>query len=339
MAAPVLSYEDLMRDISQKRFQPIYLLMGNENYYIDRLTDAIVENALNEDERAFNLISYYGMDTDLGTVINSAKSYPMGAEHSVVLLREAQHIKSLDDLSFYLQNLQPTTILVITYKNGTVDRRKKWVTLAQQKGVVFESKKPADYQLAGLVQNYVNQKGFSIDTKSSSIIADSIGTDLGRLYGELDKLMLSMNSDQKIITPQLVEQNIGISKDFNYFELQNALVEKNSFKAQQIANYFDRNQKANPIQVVLPMLFRFFSNAMIAYYSPDRSDRGLAQFLGIQEWQAKRNIVPVLKNYSAKKVLQILDEIRATDEKSKGINGSKTPSGDLLKELIFFILH
>ena len=311
------SYEDIMRDISQKRFRPVYLLMGAENYYIDRIVEAIVDNALSEDERAFNLTTFYGMDTDMGSVINSAKSYPMGAARSVVLLKEAQLLKNLDDLSFYLQHPQPTTILVITYKNGVVDRRKKYVSAIQSQGILFESKKPSESQLYGCVTAYVARHGCTIDKKSASIIADSVGTDLSRLYGELDKLMIVLPQGRTEITPQMVEDNIGISKDYNYFELQ----------------------KANPIQVVLPMLFRFFSNAMMAYYSPDKSERGLAAFLSMKEWQVQRNVLPVLRNYSARKVLMILDEIRETDRKSKGMYGSKVSSGDLLRTLIFYILH
>ena len=314
------SYEDIMRDISQKRFRPVYLLMGAENYYIDRIVEAIVDNALSEDERAFNLTTFYGMDTDMGSVINSAKSYPMGAARSVVLLKEAQLLKNLDDLSFYLQHPQPTTILVITYKNGVVDRRKKYVSAIQSQGILFESKKPSESQLYGCVTAYVARHGCTIDKKSASIIADSVGTDLSRLYGELDKLMIALPQGRTEITPQMVEDNIGISKDYN-------------------AAYFDKNQKANPIQVVLPMLFRFFSNAMMAYYSPDKSERGLAAFLSMKEWQVQRNVLPVLRNYSARKVLMILDEIRETDRKSKGMYGSKVSSGDLLRTLIFYILH
>lgn len=338
-ASQTIGYEDLMRDIKQKVFKPVYLLMGSENYYIDQLCDAIINNVLTEDEKAFNLSSYYGMDAEIGNVINSARSYPMGAQYSVVVLREAQHMKNLENLSYYFQNPQPTTILIITYKNGVVDRRKKFVVAIQQQGVVFEAVKPKESLLPGMVINYLAQKGFSVDHKSASIIADSIGTDLSRLYGELDKLMIAMPEGQMVITPQIVESNIGISKDFNYFELQDALIRKDAFKAQQIAKYFDDNQKANPIQVVLPMLSRFFSVAMQAYYAPDQSERGLAQFLGMQDWQVRRNVIPVLQKYSGKKVLQILNEIRVVDGKSKGVEGSKVPSGDLLKELICFILH
>jgi DNA polymerase-3 subunit delta len=339
VAHPVVSYESLMRDIAHKQFKPVYLLMGEENYYIDRIAEAIINNALTEEERGFNLITYYGLDAELGSVINSAKSYPMGAEHTVVFLREAQYLKNLDDLTYYFQNLQLSTILLITYKNGTVDRRKKLVSLIESQGALFVSERPKESELPRLVSGYVSKHGFMIDQKSAQIISDSVGSDISRLYGELDKLMTAMPASNKNITPQIVQDQIGISKDFNYFELQNALITKNVFKANQIANYFDKNQKQNPLQVLLPMLSRFFASLMVAYYSPDRSERGIANYLGMADWQVRRNIFPAFQNYSAVKVLHILDEIRATDEKLKGLAGTKIPTGDLLKQLIYFILH
>lgn len=338
-ARPVISYENLMRDIAHKNFKPVYLLMGEESYYIDRVAEAIIQNALTEEERGFNLMTFYGLDADLGSVINSAKSYPMGALRSVVFLREAQYLKNLDDLTYYLQHPQLSTILILTYKNGTIDRRKKLVSLIESQGVLFESNKPKENELPRLVSGYVTQHGFSIDQKSAQVISDSIGADMSRLYGELDKLMTSMPENKKNITPEIVQDQIGISKDFNYFELQNALIAKDVFKANQIANYFDKNQKQNPLQVLLPMLSRFFASLMVAYYSPDRSERGIATYMGMADWQVRRNIFPAFQNYSAVKVLHILDEIRSTDEKLKGIGGTKIPTGDLLKQLIYFILH
>jgi len=338
-ARSVLSYENLMRDIARKHFSPVYLLMGEEHYYIDRIAEAIIQNALTEEERGFNLSTFYGLDADLGSVINSAKSYPMGASHSVVFLREAQYLKNLDDLTYYLQHPQLSTILIITYKNGMMDRRKKLISLIESQGVLFESNKPKENELPRLVCEYVIQRGFNIDQKSAQIISDSVGTDLSRMYGELDKLMTSMPENKKNITPQIVQDQIGISKDFNYFELQNALIVKDIFKANQIANYFDKNQKQNPLQVLLPMLSRFFASLMVAYYSPDRSERGIANYMGITDWQVRRNIFPAFQNYSAVKVLHILDEIRSTDEKLKGVGGTKISTGDLLKQLIYFILH
>ena len=332
------TYEDIMRDIAQKQFKPVYLLMGAEGYYIDRIVDAIENTALTEDEKAFNLYTFYGMDTDIGTVINSARSYPMGAQYSVVELREAQQMKNLDELSAYMQNPQPTTILVITYKNGTVDKRKKFVSAISTVGVLYETPKVYENKLPVLVMNYVKEHGYSIDIRSATIVSESIGADLSRLYGELDKLFVAMPKGSQL-TAEAVEAHIGISKDFNYFQLQDALIAKDVLKANRIIKYFDKNQKAVPIQMLLPSLFRFFSSLMVAHYSADKSDRGLSQVLGMADWQVRNNVLPALKVYNARKVLQILDEIRIADEKSKGMNGSKVPSGDLLKQLVYVILH
>ena len=337
-AKKVWTYEDIMRDIAQKQFKPVYLLMGAEGYYIDRIVDAIENTALTEDEKAFNLYTFYGMDTDIGTVINSARSYPMGAQYSVVELREAQQMKNLDELSAYMQNPQPTTILVITYKNGTVDKRKKFVSAISTAGVLYETPKVYENKLPVLVMNYVKEHGYSIDIRSATIVSESIGADLSRLYGELDKLFVAMPKGSQL-TAEAVEAHIGISKDFNYFQLHDALIAKDVLKANRIIKYFDKNQKAVPIQMLLPSLFRFFSSLMVAHYSADKSDRGLSQVLGMADWQVRNNVLPALKVYNARKVLQILDEIRIADEKSKGMNGSKVPSGDLLKQLVYVILH
>ena len=206
-------------------------------------------------------------------------------------------------------------------------------------GVVFESQKVKESQLSGIIATFFRQKGYTADVKSVSLIADSIGSDLTRLYGEMTKLVNSLTPEVKVITPELVEQHIGISKDFNIYEFQNALIARDSFKAFQIAKYFDDNPKQNPIQAVLPSLFRLFSQRMIAYYSPGKDKNSVAQYLGIQPWQVERNIFPAMRNYSAAKVLSILSVIRDTDEKSKGFGGSKVANGDLLKQLVFFILH
>ena len=212
------TYEEIMRDIVQKHFRPVYLLMGTESYYIDRIVEAIEKNALTPDDRDFNLQTFYGMEADIGAVINSAKSYPMGTAYNVVELRESQHMDSLDDLAFYLQNPQPTTILVITYKNGVLDRRKKIVTTIASCGILYNSPKIKDSQLPSLVISYARENGYVVNQKTATVISDSIGSDLNRLYGELDKLFVSMSTgNSRHITPEVVENNIGISKEFNYF--------------------------------------------------------------------------------------------------------------------------
>ena len=336
--AKEITFEDILKDINARNFKPVYLLMGEEPYFIDRLLDAIVSNALPMEERDFCLTTFYGADTTANAVINTARSFPMGSR-MVVVVKNANELKDIEELSVYLQNPQPTTVLVLVNKNGNFDRRKKFVSRASSIGVVFESQKVKESQLSGIIATFFRQKGYTADVKSVSLIADSIGSDLTRLYGEMTKLVNSLTPEVKVITPELVEQHIGISKDFNIYEFQNALIAKDSFKAFQIAKYFDDNPKQNPIQAVLPSLFRLFSQLMIAYYSPGKDKNSVAQYLGIQPWQVERNIFPAMRNYSAAKVLSILSVIRDTDEKSKGFGGSKVANGDLLKQLVFFILH
>ena len=336
--AKEITFEDILKDINARNFKPVYLLMGEEPYFIDRLLDAIVSNALPMEERDFCLTTFYGADTTANAVINTARSFPMGSR-MVVVVKNANELKDIEELSVYLQNPQPTTVLVLVNKNGNFDRRKKFVSRASSIGVVFESQKVKESQLSGIIATFFRQKGFTADVKSVSLIADSIGSDLTRLYGEMTKLVNSLTPEVKVITPELVEQHIGISKDFNIYEFQNALIARDSFKAFQIAKYFDDNPKQNPIQAVLPSLFRLFSQLMIAYYSPGKDKNSVAQYLGIQPWQVERNIFPAMRNYSAAKVLSILSVIRDTDEKSKGFGGSKVANGDLLKQLVFFILH
>ena len=336
--AKEITFEDILKDINARNFKPVYLLMGEEPYFIDRLLDAIVSNALPMEERDFCLTTFYGADTTANAVINTARSFPMGSR-MVVVVKNANELKDIEELSVYLQNPQPTTVLVLVNKNGNFDRRKKFVSRASSIGVVFESQKVKESQLSGIIATFFRQKGFTADVKSVSLIADSIGSDLTRLYGEMTKLVNSLTPEVKVITPELVEQHIGISKDFNIYEFQNALIARDSFKAFQIAKYFDDNPKQNPIQAVLPSLFRLFSQLMIAYYSPGKDKNSVAQYLGIQPWQVERNIFPAMRNYSAAKVLSILSVRRDTDEKSKGFGGSKVANGDLLKQLVFFILH
>lgn len=336
--AKEITFEDILKDINARNFKPVYLLMGEEPYFIDRLLDAIVSNALPMEERDFCLTTFYGADTTANAVINTARSFPMGSR-MVVVVKNANELKDIEELSVYLQNPQPTTVLVLVNKNGNFDRRKKFVSRASSIGVVFESQKVRESQLSGIIATFFRQKGYTADVKSVSLIADSIGSDLTRLYGEMTKLVNSLTPEVKVVTPELVEQHIGISKDFNIYEFQNALIARDSFKAFQIAKYFDDNPKQNPIQAVLPSLFRLFSQLMIAYYSPGKDKNSVAQYLGIQPWQVERNIFPAMRNYSAAKVLSILSVIRDTDEKSKGFGGSKVANGDLLKQLVFFILH
>lgn len=282
------TYEEIARNLKNKIYSPVYFLMGEEDYYIDRISDYIMDTVLTETEKEFNLTLLYGSDTDIVSIINAARRYPMMSKYQVVIVREAQNLKNLDELIHYLQKPMSSTILVMCYKHGTLDRRKKITAELEKAGVLFESKKLKDTQLPGFISSYLKRKQVEIEPKASEMMAEFVGTDLNRMAGELEKLIITLPAGQKRITAEQIERNIGISKDYNNFELRNALIEKDVFKANQIVKYFEDNPKNNPLQVTLAILFNFFSNLMLAYYAPDKSDQGIASQLGLRSpWQAK----------------------------------------------------
>ena len=334
------TFQDIMKDLKARRFSPIYILMGEEAYYIDQITNYIAENVLTPAEQDFNLNICFGADVSAVQVTDMAKRFPMMAEYQVVIVKEAQNIHSLDALEKYLKNPAKTTILVWCYKNGKIDARKKVISLAEAHGVVFESKKLKEYQLAGFMQNYLAAKKITIESKATQMMADHIGADLSRLTSELDKVALSLSENDKRITPDIVEKEVGVSKNFNTFELRDAIVNRNVFKANQIVNYFVSNPKAGSLYSFLPLLFSYFQNLMIVFYSPNnKSESDIAQILGLKNnWGAKEYIIG-MRNYSARKTMDIIAKIREVDAKSKGLNNVSTGAGDLMKEVIFFILH
>ena len=334
------TFQDIMKDLKARRFSPIYILMGEEAYYIDQITNYIAENVLTPAEQDFNLNICFGADVSAVQVTDMAKRFPMMAEYQVVIVKEAQNIHSLDALEKYLKNPAKTTILVWCHKNGKIDARKKVISLAEAHGVVFESKKLKEYQLAGFMQNYLAAKKITIEPKATQMMADHIGSDLSRLTSELDKVALSLSENDKRITPDIVEKEVGVSKNFNTFELRDAIVNRNVFNANQIVNYFTRNPKAGSLYSFLPLLFSYFQNLMIVFYSPNnKSESDIAQILGLKNnWGAKEYIIG-MRNYSARKTMDIIAKIREVDAKSKGLNNVSTGAGDLMKEVIFFILH
>ena len=333
------TYEEIARNLKNKIYSPVYFLMGEEDYYIDRISDYIMDTVLTETEKEFNLTLLYGSDTDIVSIINAARRYPMMSNYQVVIVREAQNLKNLDELIHYLQKPMSSTILVMCYKHGTLDRRKKITAELEKAGVLFESKKLKDTQLPGFISSYLKRKQVEIEPKASEMMAEFVGTDLNRMAGELEKLIITLPAGQKRITAEQIERNIGISKDYNNFELRNALIEKDVFKANQIVKYFEDNPKNNPLQVTLAVLFNFFSNLMLAYYAPDKSDQGIASQLGLRSpWQAK-DYMAGMRKYTGVKVMQIIGAIRTCDAKSKGIDNPSTPDGELLRELVYFILH
>ena len=333
-----ISYEEIVRQVRAKDFKPVYYLMGEEPYYIDRLADYIVEQALAEEERDFNLTILYGPQTTGEEVVNAAKRYPMMAERQVVVVREAQRLNHREMLLFYVQKPLDSTVLIICHKEGSLDQRTKLAAEIKKSGVLFESNKLYDRELPGFVGAYVRRKGLEITPEATQILCEHVGADLNRLAGELDKLAIAVATTRRI-DAQAIEDNIGISKEYNSFELQAALASKDVVKANRIVKYFDNNPKNFALQPTLATLFKFFSDLMLAYYAPSRSEEGIAAWLEQSTWQVRKNVMPALRMYSAMKVYNIIDEIRRTDAASKGVGGQKTSDGDLLKELVFSILY
>ena len=339
MAKQELSCDDILKELRAKQYRPIYYLMGEESYYIDLIADYITDNVLSETEKEFNLTVVYGADVDIATVINAAKRYPMMSEYQVVIVKEAQAIRNMEELSFYLQKPLNSTILVICHKHGTLDKRKKLAAEVEKVGILFESKKIKDSQLPAFINSYMKRKGIDMEPKASAMLADFVGTDLSRLTGELEKLIITLPAGQKRVTPEQIEKNIGISKDYDNFELRSALVEKDILKANKIIKYFEENPKTNPIQMTLSLLFNFYSNLMLSYYSPEKTEQGIASWLGLKSPWAARDYLTAMRRYNGVKTMQIIGEIRYADAKSKGINNASMSDGDILRELVFKILH
>lgn len=335
-----ISHRDIVNQIRNKDYKPIYLLMGEESYYIDRISEFIADNVLPEAERDFNQqIIYCTRETQVGDVINSARRYPMMAERQVIIVKEAQNLLKIDELAVYAQNPMQTTILVICYKNGSLDRRKKLVPAVERVGVVYESKKMKDSLIPGFITEYLKRKQVTIAQGAQQMLVESIGSDLNRMAGELDKLVIALPAGFSQITAELVEKNIGISKEFNLWELKSAVIAKDIMKANRIIRYFEENPKPNPPQSTLAMLFNFFSNLMLAYYAPEKTPRGMAEQLELRgEWQL-REYQMAMRNYNAMKTMLIIGKLRETDARLKGIEKGNITDGDLMRELLFFILH
>ena len=335
-----VTFQAIMQDLKNRNFAPFYLLMGEESYYIDTISDYIASHVLLPEECDFNQTICFGSDVTAVQVTDMAKRYPMMAEFQVIIVKEAQNIRSLEALEGYLKKPVKSTILVWCHKNGKIDTRKKVIGLAQAMGVVFESKKLRDYQLPEFIQNYLKSKKATIDPKSCQMIVNHIGSDLSRIVSELDKILIYLPNDNRRVTPDIVEKEIGVSKDFNAFELRNAIVSKDIFKANQIIKYFDNNPKAGSLYSFLPLLFSFFQNLMILHYTPNKSsEQDIARALDLNSTWGIKDLITGLKNYSARKTMDIISKIREVDGKSKGLDNPHTGAGELMKELIFYVLH
>lgn len=338
MAKKTLTYTEIITSLQAKKFAPIYLLMGEEPYYIDLISDYIEKNILTEDEKMMNQVVRYGKDSDVGSIINEARRFPMMATHQVIIVKEAQMLDKIEQLEMYLQKPLETTILVINYKYKSADKRKKWVTLAEQCGVVFESNKLRDYQMPAMIEQMAREKGMQINEKAKAMLTDFVGTDLAQMAGVIDKLRIILPKDNNQITPEIIELNIGISKDFNAFELTNALIRRDVLTANRIVHYFSQNEKEHPIQATLAVLFNFFSNLMCFHFLPNQQDDYVAKELKIHSFFVK-DYKYAAKAYNKTQVFKIISLLREYDAKSKGIKNSSASGGELLKELVYKIMH
>ncbi|WP_299288140.1 DNA polymerase III subunit delta [uncultured Mucilaginibacter sp.] len=340
-----MTANELLKDLKNRKLKPLYLLHGEEPYFIDEIGDYIEHELLSEAERGFNQTVFYGKDTDPMAVINAAKRYPMMADYQIVLVKEAQDMKwgsddenkkHINPVLAYLENPLKSTILVFCYKYGKFDKRKKTYKAIEKNGLVFESSPLYDSKVPAFVEQFVAAKNYKIQPQASALLSEYLGNDLSKIANELEKLMLNVAAGQEITT-QDIQDNIGISKEYNVFELQTALSRKDVLKANRIINYFEANQKANPFVLVLGNLNYYFIKVLKFHYLPDKSPQNVAKTLGVSPYFVK-DFEQASRTFNFNKTMQVISLLRDYDLKSKGVN-STADNGELMKELIFKILH
>jgi DNA polymerase-3 subunit delta len=340
VSGPSVTHRDIINQVRQEQIAPIYLLMGEESYYIDRVAEFLTEHLLTPAEKEFNLMTIYcTRETKSADIINTARRYPMMARRQVVLVKEAQNLSRFDDLSAYAQKPSPTTVLVVCYKNGAVDRHKKIVGLIEDVGVVFESKRLKEGMLPSFIDDYLRRKQVGIEDRARMMLVENIGSDLNRMASELEKLIITLPQGTNRITPELIEKNIGISKEYNLWEFRTAVVEHDILKANKILKFFNDNPKANPPQMIIPTLFNFFAALMQAYYAPVKTEQGIMDYLDLRSTWQLRDFRTAMRFYTALKTMQIIGALRKADTQLKGIEKGNATDADVMRELLYFILH
>jgi DNA polymerase-3 subunit delta len=340
---PLQKPEEVLKNLQQGQFQPIYFFHGEEAYFIDQLADYIEAHALPAHEQGFNQVVFYGKDLSLGQLVNQARSFPMMAERQVVLVREFQEVGDLRSeeasqiLLKYIEAPLPSTILVLSHKHKSLDKRKALYKALEKKAVVVESKKLYDNQVPAWIERYVKEQGFRIGPPAVQLLFESIGNELSRLRKEIDKIAINY-PEKGEITPAAIQQYVGISKEYNVFELQKALIEKNVLKANRIIRYFAGNPKDHPIIPMLAILYQLFSRLLMVHQSNDRSEGHLAKLLGVNPYFVK-DYLQALRQYSLPKTIQCIEYLRQADLQSKGVDSGSMNEGDILQELVFKILH
>lgn len=335
-----MNVSSILSDIKAKRFKPVYLLHGDEPYYIDLISDALENRVIDETHKGFDQSIYYGKDISITDLVNACRRYPMMAQYQVVIVKEAQDLKwksEEDILLKYIENLTPTTILVLAYKYSKFDKRKKIYKSIAKVGGLLESNKLYDNKMSDWIDSYVREKGSRIHPHAATLVADFLGTNLSKVANELDKLLLNIGS-QKEVSLKDIEENIGISKDFNVFEFTSALGKKDAYKAIQIVDYFSANPRANPIPPMVGMVGNYFTRLLKYHYLPNKSPQVAAKDLGVHPFFMKEYEVAAM-NYNKWQVYNVLHQLKEYDLKFKGVNtGPLTTDADILKEMVFKIL-
>ena len=333
-----MNYKDVIQQLKKREFRPVYFLHGDESFYIDTISDFFEEKVMKEGEKAFNFTILYGKDTDFKDVVDTARRYPMMAEHQLVIVKEAQEMKTLADLLSYIEKPQPTTILVICHKHKKLDARTKFAKAIMQHAFVFESSKLYDNQLPEWIISYLKDHKLSIKPDAADLLAEYLGNDLSKISNELDKLALNI-SEGTFVTAELIEKFVGISKEYNIFELTKALSTRDVAKSNKIVYFLNNNAKKNPLVVTLGTLFSFFSKVYALHFLANKNDKEAAAALGLRsEWALKEYKVAI-KYYSYAKTEQIIHFLHEYDMRSKGLGNVNTEDDELLKELVFKILH
>lgn len=332
-----MDYRSILQDVKKKIFKPVYLLHGEEPYYIDLIVKEIQANALEEDERDFNQMVVYGKDAEVLQVISEAKGYPMLSERRLVIVREAQDLTKIENLESYCASPNPSTVLVLAYKYKKFDSRKKLFKEITKNGLVFNSEKIKEYKLIEWIESYLKSTNYGITPKASNLLAGFLGNDLSKITNELDKLALLLQAGTTINEIH-IEENIGISKDYNVFELANAIAVRDVLKAMEIVNYFSHNKKSGPIVVVISNIFTLFSRLMRIHFLPNKSNEAVAQALRIHPFACKE-LIQATKIYPPKKISANISILHEYDLKSKGMGNTSFTEGELMKELVFKLMH
>jgi DNA polymerase III subunit delta len=333
---------EVLKDLKKKVFSPLYLLHGDEPFYIDKVSDFIEENALSPTDRSFNQFVFFGKDLSIPALLSHAKRFPMMAERQLIMVKEAQGLQGIEQkemqlaLENYAKNPLSSTLLVLVFKAGA-DERKTWVKSFDKAGVMMPSKKMYDNKIPDWILEYCHENGLKISKKAVEMLCENVGNDLKRLSSEIDKIMLNLRIDEEI-NAQVVEKFVGISKEYNYFEFQKAIINRDILRANQIVNFFGANPKDNPLAPIVILLYNFFSKVLLTHATHDKSERNLAVVLGVNPFFTK-DYGLAARNYNLAKVVQIIGDIKRLDLKSKGIESGSLSEGEALREMTFRILH